>query len=215
MYQNHRMNTSIDEMLESSKWDAEFAEGRETELIAEYYEAKADGGEQGHDGCFPNLSGPGATVWIERQGGPGLICLFDSAAEAFEFGHAFLREHTSDLKSERVGGGDYVYWQDNMGAVWAADYRSYDNMTHIMYAGKGIIGKSSSLKVGMYADRNIWTKKWSDNNVIVPAGLAMVLGVSGKPNAHLIDSTKHTNVSVYILAAVRDWRLEVALGKKH
>lgn len=209
------MNTSFDEMLESSKWDAEFAEGRENGLIDEYYEAKADGGEQGHDGCFPNISGPGATVWIERLGAPGFICLFDSTEEAFEFGHAFLREHTSDLKSERMGFGDYVYWQDDMGAVWAADYRSYDSINHIMNMGGGIIGKGSALTVGMYNDRRILAKNWSDKNVIVPAGVAMILGTSGVPNAHLIDTTKNKNISTYILAPVREWRLEVALGKKH
>jgi len=89
----------IKQILEDAKWEAEFAEGREADLIAEYRAAKADGGEQGHDGCFPTLSGPGFTLWIQRQSAPDLLCYFDDAVKARDFGHAYLIHHTTEYVS--------------------------------------------------------------------------------------------------------------------
>ena len=208
-------DNSIEAALEEAKWEAEFAEMREQALIDEYHMDKRNkyDGEQGHDGCFPNLAGPGATVWIRRWGTTGLICYFDTIAEAFEFGHAFLKEHTSDLRSERGTSKDYVTWKDSKGAVWAADYKYGDSLSAIQSKQGGIIGQSEQLLVGIYKSRAIQSSIWAQMSsaVIVPAGLALILGVNKNPKDKLLDSTKDERVSKYIVEWSKPWRSELVL----
>lgn len=206
------VNNGIEAALEEAKWEAEFAEMREQALIDEYYMDKGNkyDGEHGHDGCFPNLAGPGATVWISRLGATGLICYFDTFEEAFEFGHAFLKEHTSDLRSEQGNTKDYVTWNDNKGAE---NYKYGDSLSAICAKQGGIIGQSMQLLVGIYKNKAIHSSIWAEMSsaVIVPAGLAMVLGPNKNPKHKLLDITKDERISKYIVEWSKPWRSELAL----
>jgi len=205
------LNKSLEEALEDAKWDAEFSENRTEALIEMYWAAKADGGEQGHDGCFPNLLGSGATVWISRKDGNGLICYFDTIEEGFDFGHAFLKEHTSDLRSEFSGSKSYVEWRDSMGALWAADYTKLDSVYKVLSSGCGHIGISNGFTVGIYKGKMVASTIWKYMNgaFIVPAGLAMVLGASGMPKTSCLDTMKDKRLSLYIVPWANTWRQEV------
>jgi hypothetical protein len=209
------LNKSLEDALEDAKWDAEFSENREAILFEEYMGAKADGGEQGHDGCFPNLSGPGATVWIYREGKEGLLCYFDTIEEAYDFGEAFLKEHTSDLRSERLGSVNYVEWRDKMGALWAADYNKMDSLNMILAKEKGVIGSSRHLTVGIYKRKEVSPIVWSYMNgaFIVPPGLAMVLGPNGEPKRSFLQTMKDKRLHLYPITWANTWQQEAVMTR--
>jgi hypothetical protein len=208
------LNKSLEEALEEAKWDAEFSENREKALFEEYKTTKADGGEQGHDGCFPNLSGPGATVWICRDGHEGLLCYFDTLEEGFDFGDAFLKTHTSDLRSEWLGSVNYIEWRDKMGALWAADYNKMDSLNMILVKEKGIIGSSNHLTVGIYKYRAVASIIWSYMNsaFIVPPGLAMVLGPNGTPKRSFLETMKDKRLFLYPITWKNAWQQEALMS---
>jgi hypothetical protein len=163
--------------LEDAQWAAEYAELREQALIDEYYMDKRNkyDGEHGHDGCFPNPLG--ATVWIWRKGTNGFLCYFDSYEEASDFGYAFLKRHASAAIGDSFG------------------------------KQGGIIGQSDTLLVGIYKSKSVNNCIWShmSNAIIVPAGLALILGASNNPKQILLDSTKDPRISTYILEC-EPWR---------
>ena len=186
------LNKSLEDALEDAKWDAEFSENREADLLEEYMAAKADRGEQGHDGCFPNISGPGATVWISRKGKDGLLCYFDTLEEGYDFGHAFLKKYTSD-------------------SVYYAEQRYEMNSLHmILTTGKGLICSREGLTIGIYKNRMVGSIIWTSMNgaFIVPSGLAMVLGINGEPKQTCLEEMKDKRLRLYVIPWVRSWQEE-------
>ena len=98
--------------------------------------------------AFPYL--PGAAVLIKRTFSTSLLCYFSTCEEAFEFGHAFLQQHTSELRAERPGINTYVEWSDGAGALWLADYRNGDMISTIKSEGWGSIGTASQFYLNLY-----------------------------------------------------------------
>jgi hypothetical protein len=188
------LNKSLEEALEDAKWDAEFSENRrEEDLLEEYNATKADKGEQGHDGCFPNLSGPGATVWIKRDGAKGLLCYFDTLEEGYDFGQAFLKKHTPEP----------VYYTEKACPT--------DSLNMILTTGKGVIGSDAGLTIGMYKNRMVGSIIWTYMNeaFVVPSGLAMVLGPNGTPKQSCLEVMKDKRLCQYVIPWDYSWQQEV------
>jgi hypothetical protein len=187
------LNKSLEEALEDAKWDAEFSENREAALLNEYNATKADKGEQGHDGCFPNLSGSGATVWIKRAGAVGLLCYFDTLEEGYDFGHAFLKKHTPEP----------VYYTE----------RHYEasSLNMILTTGKGLVCSDGGITIGIYKNRMISSMIWNymDEAFIVPPGLGMVLGLNGTPKQSCLETMKDKRLSLYVIPWAFTWKQEV------
>lgn len=212
------MSTSLsfsESAIEEAKWEAEFAENRMDDLLDEYREAKANRDQECGEDTFPNLDGVGATVWIRRGNVDGLVCYFDSIEEGFEFGHTFLKEHTSDLRSEMNGSLNYVEWRDKVGALWAAKYTPLDSLNLILGAGKGMVGSSGNLTVGIYKGRKVDDIVWGHmgNACIVPAGLAIKLGLSNMPRRVCLEPMKDVRLNKYVLSWPNNWRMEAVLGR--
>lgn len=210
-------NSSIfsESAIEEAKWEAEFAENRMDDLLDEYREAKANQDQEHGEDTFPNLSGVGATVWIRRNNADGLVCYFDTIEEGFEFGQTFLREHTSDLRSEMNGTLNYVEWRDKMGALWAANYVPMDSVNIVLGTGKGFIGSSGNVTVGMYKGRKIDEIIWGHMGkaCIVPAGLAIKLGLSNMPRPVCLEPLKDRRLNRYVLTWPNTWQMEAVLGR--
>lgn len=186
------LNKTLEDALEDAKWEAEFSENREADLLNEYRTVKNDKGEQGHDGCFPNLSGPGATVWIKRDGHKGLLCYFDTLEEGYDFGNTFLKKHTSES----------IYYME--------PYYGKDSLNVILTTGKGLVGGNGSLTIGIYKYRMVDNSIWSymDEAFIVPSGLAVVLGPNGTPKQSCLDVMKDKRLNLYVIPWVRTWQQE-------
>lgn len=161
---------------------------------------------------FPDL--PGSVVLIKRKYNTALLCHFTTCEEAFEFGHAFLRQHTSELRAERPGINSYIEWTDAGGALWLADYKSGSDLSVIKSEGWGSIGTASQFYLDLYIGLGIPVGIWLDTDCVhvVPAGLAMTLGKFGRVSNESLDVSNDKRVSHYMLSWTRTWRDEMTLG---
>jgi hypothetical protein len=164
------------------------------------------------DDKFPDL--PGSVVLIKRKYNTALLCYFTTCEEAFEFGHAFLRQHTSELRAERPGINSYIEWTDAGGALWLADYKSGSVLSAIKSDGWGRIGTASQFYLDLYIGLGIPVEIWLDTDCVhvVPAGLAMMLGKFGRVSNDSLDVSIDKRVSHYMLSWTRTWQDEMTLG---
>ena len=153
------------------------------------------------------------TVLIRRSFSTGLMCYFNTLEEGFEFGHALLREHTSDLHTERSDSNTYIEWYDTHGALWLADYIYGDMFSTIKMNGGGCIGKSKGFHVEIFVGHGIPANIRVDTIHIVPPGLAITLGEYGRVSNTTLDTSSDPRIKIYMLGWSRSWKMELALGK--
>ena len=184
---------------------------RDLELINEYFNAKENGEQEQGPDTFMKMDG--VTVFIHRAYTSGLICYFTDMKEAYDFGHAFLCEHTSEMASEIKYKQTCVEWRDSKGGLWLADYRTGDSLSLIDGKGEGSIGQSRYLQLLVYKGCYIKTEfhNITENIIIVPPGLAMYLGSYGTPSKMSLNR-RSDSALMYILPYEFHWSEKRILG---
>jgi hypothetical protein len=165
--------------------------------------------EQNDEIPFPDIAG--ATILINRSFSTGLLCYFTTLEEGFEFGHAFLQKHTSELRVERPGVNEFFGLHDDYGKLCVADYEYGDIISIIRKNGWGRIGKNKGVSIDLYTGCGIPVGIWAEtiNIHILPSGLAMILGEYGRVSNDTLDNTSDPRIKIYMLDWPRSWHTEV------
>ena len=114
---------------------------------------------------------PGSTIWIHLLN-DDLVCYFDTMEEGFEYGHAYLKEHSYERNVNTAHKTDYY---NCYGQAMFYNYISEDSFEKISKNSYGNIGLTNSIQISLYKKRTLPYNLWSyvKYAIVIEPGIAL------------------------------------------
>ena len=171
----------------NTNWTLGYSTDRYDLLKAEEDEKRRDR----YDSDMPRLSNipksnkiEAWSIWIHRTYTTDIWVTFDSLAEAYSFGHAFLKEHSATIKD---GEGPLVEsWTDEYKRSWVSNYIPGPSIEEINGEdGEQFLGHSRSLQIMIYKGCKppLNHETYYPYGIMkLPPSLTMSCGINGVPD---------------------------------